>query len=308
MIKPVSKPVSKPVDILATDFRALDVLIRVYRFGSFTRAAEDLEMNQSVVSYTIDKLRAVFDDPLFVREARRLIATQRCEEVVAEAGQLLERFSQLTTSRDFDPKESTQTVTIACNYYERELIIPLLAHLIRAEAPNLKIEIVDSSYLGHDKLLRMETDLLIGPFVQLGAAFYTRTLYEDHYVCMMDPAHAKAKTALTMEDYLALDHVYITYGGKWKSGYMQTLEQEGHEISIAMRTPSPAGIQSLIKGTGLVATVPERLSRKLGAGLFITDCPVPTAVQIQMVWTARTHASRMHKWLRDLVVQSARGM
>ncbi len=73
------KSVSKSVDILATDFRALDVLIRVYRFGSFTRAAEDLEMNQSVVSYTIDKLRAVFDDPLFVREARRLIATQRCE-------------------------------------------------------------------------------------------------------------------------------------------------------------------------------------------------------------------------------------
>ena len=299
---------SKLVDPLATDFRALDVLVRVYRLGSFTRAAEDLEMNQSVVSYTIDKLRVVFDDPLFVREARRLIATQRCEEVVSEAGQLLERFSVLTTARDFDPQESTETVTIACNYYERELIIPNLVHAIRAEAPKLKIEIVDSSYLGHDKLLRMEADLLIGPFVQLGSAFYTRTVYEDHYVCMMDPSHPKAKEALTMEEYLPLDHVYITYGGKWRSGYMQALEQEGREISIAIRTPSPAGIQSLIEGTELVATVPERLSRKLGKGLYVAACPVPTPVQIQMVWTARTHTSRMHKWLRGLVVRCTRGM
>ncbi|SFJ90790.1 LysR family transcriptional regulator [Celeribacter neptunius] len=299
---------NKVTDPMATDFRALDVLLRVYRLGSFTRAAEDLEMNQSVVSYTIDKLRGVFDDPLFVREARRLIATPRCEEVVTEAAELLERFSQLTATQDFDPKQSTETVTIACNYYERELIIPHLIHAIRAEAPKLRIEIVDSSYLGHDKLLRMEADLLIGPFVQLGAAFYARALYDDHYVCMMDPAHPMAKAALSMEEYLPLDHVYITYGGKWKSRYMQELERQGHEISIAIRTPSPAGIQTLIAGSELVATVPERLSRKLGQGLHIARCPVPTPVQIQMVWTARTHRSQMHQWVRDLVVRATRGV
>lgn len=294
----------KTIDSLATDFRALEVLVRVYRFGSFTRAAEDLNMNQSVVSYTIDKLRGVFDDPLFVREARKLIATARCEEVVTEAHELLVRFTHLTTERGFDPENSRETISIACNYYERALIIPHLAHAIRAEAPQMKIEIIDASYIGHDKLLRMEADVLIGPFVQLGAAFYTRTLYEDPYVCVMDPAHPATQRNLTLTDYLALEHVYITYGGHWKSRYMQFLEDAGHTLSIAIRTPSPAGIQNLIAGTELIATVPERLSRQFGDGLYVTPCPVRSTVAIQMVWTARTQTSDMHKWVRSKIVET----
>lgn len=296
----------KPVDIMATDFRALEVLVRVYHLGSFTRTAEELDLNQSVVSYTIEKLRGVFDDPLFVREGRQLIPTPRSEEVVIAAGDLLAQFAGITAAGAFDPSSSTDTITIACNYYERALIIPHLVHAMRAEAPNIKIEIVDASYLGHDKLMRMEADLLIGPFVQLGAAFYSRTLYEDPYVCMMDPANPAAKGPLSLEQYLALEHVYITYGGNWKSRYMQVLEAQGHALSIAMRTPSPAGIRNLISGTELAVTVGARLSRHLGEGLFLTPCPVEAPVAIQMVWTARTHESAMHKWVRNHVVQTIR--
>ncbi|WP_394180666.1 LysR family transcriptional regulator [Yoonia maritima] len=296
----------KSIDPMTIDFRSLEILISVYRHNSFTRAADDLEINQSVVSYTIEKLRGVFNDPLFAREARSLIATPRCEEAVTEAIDLVQRFTQLTAARDFDPKESAGTITIACNYYERVLIIPQVVHAIQKQAPNLKIEIVDSSYLGHDRLLRMEADLLIGPFQQLGAAFYGRKLYDDRYVCLMDPAHPLAHTTLTLEQYLPLDHIYITYGGKWKSRYMQVLEQEGREISIAIKVPSPAGIQSLIAGTNFVATVPERLSREIGDGLHIAPCPVPTPIDIQLVWTTRTLNSPMHKWVRDLIVDQCR--
>lgn len=299
---------TKPIDPMAVDFRALQVLVRVYRLQSFTRAAEDLEVNQSVVSYTIEKLRGVFNDPLFVREARSLIATPRCEEVVTEALDMLARFDHLASARAFDPARTAGTITIACNYYERVIIIPDVVHAIRAQAPNLKIEIVDSSYLGHDRLLRMEADLLIGPFEQLGASFYGRKLYDDRYVCMMDPAHPMAGQDLSIDDYLPLDHVYITYGGKWKSRYMAELERLGYDLPVAIRVPSPAGIQNLIEGTHLIATIPERLSRKIGGGLHITACPVPTHIDIQLVWTARTHNAPMHKWVRELVFQQCRSI
>ncbi|KJZ21247.1 LysR family transcriptional regulator [Loktanella sp. S4079] len=297
---------TKPVDPFTTDFRALEILVSVYRNNSFTRAAEDLDINQSVVSYTIEKLRQVFNDPLFAREARSLIATPRCEEAVTEAIDLLQRFTELTAEQDFDPKLSAGSITIACNYYERVLIIPHVVHALREQAPNLKVEIVDSSYLGHDRLLRMEADLLIGPFQKLGAAFYGRKLYDDQYVCMMDPAHPMAHKSLTLWEYLPLDHIYITYGGKWKSRYMQVLEDEGHRLSIAIKVPSPAGIQSLIAGTNLVATVPERLSREIGNRLHVTPCPVGSPIDIQLVWTKRTRNSPMHKWVRDLIAQQCK--
>ena len=295
------------IDPLSVDFRSLDVLARVYRLGSFTRAAEELEVTQSVVSYTIEKLRGVFGDPLFVREGRQLLPTPRCEEVVTEGGDLLARFTRLAAPQQFDPASSADTITIACNFYERALIIPRLVRSIRAAAPRIKVEIVDAGYLGHDKLLRTEADMLVGPFVQLGAAFYSRTLYEDPYVCLMDPSHPMAGKALELNDYLALEHIYITYGGRWKSRYMQYLEQRGHALSIAIKTPSPAGIHNLIAGTQLVATIPERLSQELGEGLHVTRCPIAAPVAIQMVWTARTQESEMHKWVRGQVVQSIKG-
>lgn len=302
------KTAAKQIDPMATDFRALDVLTRVYRFRSFTRAAQDLDLNQSVVSYTVDKLRDVFGDPLFVTEARQLIPTPRCETIVGEAAELLQRFSQLAARNAFDPQESRAQITIACNYYERVLIIPDVVRAISARAPNMKIEIVDSSYLGHDRLLRMEADLLLGPFTQLGASFYARTLYDDHYVCMMDHRHPMADRALTLEDYLGLKHIYITYGGKWKSRYMQEIERNGYDMDICIRTSSPAGLQNLIRGTEFVATIPERLSRKIGEDLSVMPCPVAVPVTIQMVWTSRTHGSQMHRWVRDVIVECCRAL
>ena len=49
------------------DFRALETLQLVYRRMSFTAAAAELNIKQSSVSYTIDRLRKAFSDQLFVR-------------------------------------------------------------------------------------------------------------------------------------------------------------------------------------------------------------------------------------------------
>ncbi len=52
-----------PADIHSVTFKDLGTLSRVYRSRSFTRMAEELDVNQSAVSYTIDKLRKRFGDP-----------------------------------------------------------------------------------------------------------------------------------------------------------------------------------------------------------------------------------------------------
>ena len=77
------------MDVHSVDFAALRVLRMVHAHGSFTRAAEALGSTQSAVSYTIDRLRRAFDDPLFVRQGTGTVPTERCLEIVAEAGRLL---------------------------------------------------------------------------------------------------------------------------------------------------------------------------------------------------------------------------
>jgi DNA-binding transcriptional LysR family regulator len=292
---------STPIDPLDVDFRALQVLVCVHQLRSFTKAAEELGVNQSAVSYTVAKLRDVFQDPLFVRQSRRLHATQRCEDIVLQAKRLTSEFRQLAAPPEFDPLTASQKFTIACNFYERVLIIPEIVHTLTREAPNLELEIIDASGIGHERLLRNEADLLIGPFERTDPHFYRRDLYPDRYVCLFDPSHPKADEPLSLEDYLGLDHVLVTYGGQWRSRYLIELERMGKTLKVALRVPSPAGLELLVAGSNLVATVPERLSKSVSAGLRVVECPVRTSVTIALVWTTLTHRSPVHMWVRDRI-------
>lgn len=294
------------IDPLSIDFRAFHVLTRVHDLGSFTRAAEELGINQSAVSYTIEKLRGVFQDPLFVREGRRLQPTARCGDVVAMAKDVTDRYLTVAGPSEFDPATSTARFVIACNYYERVLLVPKLVHELRAKVPHLNLEIIDAADMGDDRLLRGEADLLIGPFTASGAAFYTRKLYDERAILVMDNSHPMAGKEITLDDYLALDHVLITYGGRWKSKYIVELERMGHQLNFALRMPSPGGLQSVLSGSQLVCTVPSLLARSVGDRLHVAPCPVPSDMVIQLVWTARTHQSPMNVFLRELVYRTIR--
>jgi DNA-binding transcriptional LysR family regulator len=289
------------VDPLSTDFKTLHLLARVHALRSFTKAAEELGLNQSAVSYTIEKLRSVFHDPLFVRQGRAILPTPRCDEIVREAEGLIAEFRQLTIPATFDPGTMRRRLVIACNYYERVLWMPHLVRAIRAEAPGVDLEIVDAADRGHERLLRGEADVLIGPYARDDAGFYRRRLYTEDYICLMDRSHPAAGKPLDLHAYLALTHVLVTYGGRWTSAYVLDLQRMGHHLPVAIRVPSPAGIEQLVAGSDLVATVPRRLAKVLGGSVAVLDCPVDTQISIEMVWTAPNHRSAPHVWLRELI-------
>lgn len=293
-------------DLHSLHLRSFVLLASVAREGSFSASADALGLSQSVVSYAIDKLRQVFDDPLFVRVAGRTRPTQRCEELIALSGKALAEFESLRTSGRFDPATTTEQLVIACNYYERILFIPKVAAALAQAAPGLQLEIVDASGTGHEKLSNRDADLLIGPFRRETAAFYARTVSTDRYACLVDPAHPAAREPLTLERYLALDHIQVTYGGRWQSNYLTELARLGHSLRPAIRIPSPAGIEELVRGTRLVATLPQGLIARLGEGLQVVPCPFEVGLRIQLIWTAENHQSDLLKWAREVIASTIR--
>ncbi|WP_304618021.1 LysR family transcriptional regulator [Paracoccus sp. (in: a-proteobacteria)] len=284
------------------DFTALETLRLVHDLGSFTAAAERLDVNQSAVSYTIAKLRAAFGDPLFVREGGRQVPTERCERLLAQARQMLDLLDGMAQPERFDPARATGSVTIACNYYERILLIPRIVAALRAEAPGMSVRVINALGDGHHRLLAREADVLVGPFGRSESGFHTRRFYAEEYACLMDPSHPMAGKPLTVEDYFALRHVLIDYGGGWKSAYLQELEAAGHRLEPTLTVPSPAGLAELLSGSNLVATVPRRLGARIADRLAMSACPFRGRFDLSVVWTARTNASAMHRWLRDVIL------
>ncbi|MCH5374377.1 MAG: LysR family transcriptional regulator, partial [Planctomycetes bacterium] len=149
------------MELAKLDFAALRTLCMVHSHGSFSRAAEAMGLAQSTVSYTVSRLRDVFNDPLFVRQGQGIAPTLRCSEIVEQATHLLDRFEQLAAPREFDPGVASLEVGISCNYYERVTIIPQVVRWIRREAPGIRLNIIPSTVQGKSQLTRSESDILI---------------------------------------------------------------------------------------------------------------------------------------------------
>ncbi|CUH80501.1 LysR family transcriptional regulator [Tropicibacter naphthalenivorans] len=291
---------------LNLDFAALRTLKLVYDLRSFTAAAAQLEVNQSAVSYTIDKLRKAFDDPLFYRQSGRVMPTQRCDQLAAQATEMLDAFVQMAMPDAFDPATAEATVTIASNYYERQIILPSVIRALRAEAPGLRLHLVTATNKGPNLLKTGKADLLMGPITPTEGEFFCQTLLSDEYSCVVAPDARYCADSFDLAAYLACTHVTVTYGYEWRSRYLRELSDAGHTLNTVVEVPSPAGLGLVIEETDLVATVPTRLAVGLEGRLKRLPCPVPAPFDISLVWTTRLHHSPMHAWIRQKIFKLVR--
>jgi DNA-binding transcriptional LysR family regulator len=292
---------SKPLNPLNVDFAALRTLRLVHDHLSFSAAADVLQVNQSAVSYTIDRLRKVFGDPLFVRQGARIAATDRCTDIVERAMALIDDFEALIAPIEFIPEDTDHTFRIACNYYERRIVLPPVVQQFRARAPKAKLEVLSSTAHGKLQLIRSDTEMLIGPIRPDETGFYCRNLLSDRYVVIMDPGHPLAKSPISLEAYAAAPHIVVTYGGSFRSRYLEEAADVGLKINDVMQVPSPASLEDYVVGSGLISTVPERIARSFGKAIKVVESPLPAPFDIDLVWTTRTHHSPKHRWLRDLI-------
>ena len=98
-------------------------------------------MNQSTVSYWLERLRYRFKDPLFIRSGAGVIPTQRAESLIPQAKSLLHALKTFSQNDEYTPSEDNATLKIAVNSVERDLVVQPLLSKAREVAPNLKFEI-----------------------------------------------------------------------------------------------------------------------------------------------------------------------
>jgi DNA-binding transcriptional LysR family regulator len=288
------------------DIGALRTLVVVYDLGSFSAAAHRLEVNQSTISYTIERLRKAFQDPLFVRQGNGIAATQRCDGLVQWARETVERIEGLATPADFDPAVAAGSVTISCNHHERQTVMPEFVARLRAAAPKVKIALIEAAGHGDTQLRQNMCDIVIGPVGIVGESHYRRRILADEYVCVMDAAHPLARGRISLSAYSKAEHILVTYNGEWRPLYIEVLKAKGIELQPAVILPTHDCLERIIPGSTLIASIPLQLARTFRRGLHIAPLPFRVTIGIDMYWSAKTARSGLHKWARNLLAETAR--
>ena len=94
-----------PRNIRQADLNLLIALNVLMEERNVTRAADRLGLTQSAASRMLGRLRATFDDPLFVRTSRGLTPTKRALDLAGPLREYLAGLEKLLLERgDFDPR------------------------------------------------------------------------------------------------------------------------------------------------------------------------------------------------------------
>lgn len=298
------------MDLRRIDLNLLVAFDALMTERSVTHAADRLAIGQSAMSSTLARLRKVFNDPIFIREGRGLVATPLAESLAEPVSDLLTGIETVLASRDaFDPATASRTFRIIANdYLTMTFLQPLIARL-STEAPGIRLQIVPTGDDFPDQLRRHQADLLVLPqeAFEEHAQFNFRVLFRDRYVVAVDENHPEVGETITLEQFSTLPYLATS------SGHRRSLaEMQLDFLGIPRNTEITAGFglaPFLLHGTRLITLVHQRLANRIGkaAGIRLLEPPIPRLQPITeiMVWTNRTDPDPGHRWLRQSLIDLA---
>jgi DNA-binding transcriptional LysR family regulator len=287
------------------DLNLLIVLDALIAERSVQQAGRRLGLSQSATSHALDRLRKLLGDQVLVRNASGMEPTPRALSLVGPLRAALQDIEAALTPEIFDPLAAEGEFTIAVETYGTIVVLPQLVDL-RKEAPGIEITIrsgsVDEILAGVD---RGTFDLAIGSFRHLPDRFMTCHLLSDEHVCVMRAGHPEAKASLSLERYLAADHLLLSMSGSGRDEVDDALSSRDLARRVMMRVPhAQAAVIALLR-SDMLASVTRGAARVFTetAPLLSVELPflVPAA-EFRLVWNRRLHRSPGHVWLRRKLV------
>jgi DNA-binding transcriptional LysR family regulator len=285
---------------------ALDVLLKE---RSVTRSAETLNLSASAVSNALSRLREYFDDELLVQIGRKMELTPRAESLQDTVRDLLLRIdSTLAPPPSFEPHASDRLFRIFASDYTQMVLAPVMMTLAARQRSTVRFEFVPQANHPHRFLERGEADLLVIPTGFMSPDHPRQGLYQENFVCMVWRHGALAQGDFSFERYIAAEHVVMQpVGSRAEAFEGWFLKRYGITRRVAVLTYSFITLPALLVGTDRIATVHERVARRLVSAWPLEIRPTPMKIE-PMEQAMQWHKFRTKDpglaWLRGLLAEA----
>ncbi|WP_148864997.1 LysR family transcriptional regulator [Marinobacter fonticola] len=293
-----------PIDSFNLDIRALSVFLAVLDEGSVSAAAVKLGVSQSAVSHTLDRLRQTLGDPLFVKAGRGITPTSYAVRTGPHLRQIINDLRGLAVGPPFSPDKTEMTLRVAANDYQRELLLPGLAQVLREQAPGIRLHVVPSGIPTPDRLRRELCDFMISPHPPPASDIMQQRLLDDRMVVFYD-ASVRAPPE-DVENYLASQHISIVFATGERLSLDETLRAQGIERDAAVTVSNFAGMPAFLRGSPWLASAPSRLHQGMMREFAQAPLPFPhRPFTLYLLWHQRYQQDPAHRWIRNQLLQIA---
>ena len=279
----------------------LDVLLAE---GSVARAARRLRLSPSAMSRALTRLRMTTGDPLLVRAGRGLVPTPRAVDLRERVSKVVqEGQAVLRPAGKLDLKQLVRIITLRTSEGFVENFGPDLIARVGEEAPGVRLHFVQKANKDSAPLRDGTVDLETGVVEKTTAQeLRVQALFQDRLIGVVRADHPLAKGKITPSRYAAGKHVSVSRQGLGQGPIEEALQRLGLQREIGTIVGGFATAIALARASDLIATVPERHTGILRAGMHSFSLPVSTPeFTVSLLWHPRLDADAVHRWLRTCV-------
>ncbi len=299
------------------NFNALDLnLIRVFdalvRERSVTRAGDRIGLSQPAVSAALARLRHLFNDQLFVRQGNEMLPTPRALDLAEHARAALAEIEAMVQAvRGLDLAGLARTFTLMGADFFSMLLMPDLARRIHAQAPEVRLRLLDSARGEVGRLLQENSvDLALERPLEVPDWMSCQLLFKAPFVMIAaagNPALAGIADGAEMplDVFTTLPHALRSIDGSMSGMVDEALAVLGLKRRVSLALPHFQAVALAVAAGSHIAAVPLQFARSLPPHLALRRFRPPIAIpapDVNLYWHSRYDKEPAHAWLRGQVL------
>ncbi len=155
------------------DFRYLKAFMATAAHGSFSKAADELNIAQSAVSRQIKLLEESINEELILRSSKHITLTPKGKEILEHANNFMDQINQTLSD------EQTKTIRIGIIHGLLESWFPqVMVNYYKSNKNNLLIQIANFQKL-QDRLAAGKYDIIFTPYNLQNDIITSRLIFEE---------------------------------------------------------------------------------------------------------------------------------
>ena len=300
------KPPAAEYSLDQIDLNLLRIFDILMQERSVTKTAQRTGRTQSAVSHSLGKLREIFRDELFSRDALRMEPTLRAIELAAVISASLADIRHVVDRHlHFEPRQTRRNFRVGLSDYTAATFLPNLIERFTAEAPHATLNVLHTRQSEVASLLKARAIecAVLGNVVVDDERIAQVVLSVDKMVCAGWSGNP-ALQELTFERYMEAAHLQISADGVDEGLSDAALRQMELSRKVVATVPHYLVAPWILKGTQLLTAFGDSLVLALDSASETAVVAPPfdiPDVTVVLIFERRLEADLGCCWLRSLI-------
>lgn len=285
------------------DLNLFVVFEAIYSQGNLTRAGEVLNLAQPTVSNALTRIRAVYNDPLFVRAGRGVTPTPLANRLIVPVRQSLKQMqASLDDNLPFVPEHTERSFRLSVSELASSKLIPGLIKDVCEVAPKANLHILQmprDAIAG--ALANGDLDLALDIPQLPSRALRRQRIGQGEHVCVFRKGHAITRKALKLDNFLQMSHIVVSSRMHGSSFAEIQLNRMGIRIKPRLRMQHYLPALKALESCDYALVVPRSVAEQFD--LVVKELPFDQeALESWLYWHRNADQDPANIWFREILL------